>query len=103
MAAAMFSASAWSFMSCWWALLPSVANRQKNSTRKSPALKRAHPRQVDDQIPRELERICLKALSKRSSERYLTANDMANDLRQFLSQTSKNEIGDVPARPKSAD
>ena len=28
------------------------------------------PRQIDDTIPKELERICLKALSKRASERY---------------------------------
>ncbi len=31
------------------------------------------PRQYDDHIPKELERICLKALSKRASERYSTA------------------------------
>ena len=42
------------------------------------------PRQVDDGIPKELERICLKALSKRASERYTTAKDMADDLRHFL-------------------
>ena len=28
------------------------------------------PRQIDDTIPKELERICLKALAKRASERY---------------------------------
>ena len=39
------------------------------------------PRQIDDTIPKELERICLKALAKRASERYTTANDMADDLR----------------------
>ena len=39
------------------------------------------PRQIDDTIPKELERICLKALSKRASERYTTARDMAEDLR----------------------
>jgi len=42
------------------------------------------PRQVDDAIPKELERICLKALAKRASERYTTAKDMAEDLRHFL-------------------
>jgi eukaryotic-like serine/threonine-protein kinase len=42
------------------------------------------PRQIDDHIPRELDRICLKALSKRASERYSTARDMAGDLRHFL-------------------
>ena len=39
------------------------------------------PRQIDDAIPRELERICLKALAKRASERYATARDLADDLR----------------------
>src|SRR5205807_2090899 len=42
------------------------------------------PRQWDDVIPKELERICLKALQKRASERYTTAKDMADDLRHFL-------------------
>jgi serine/threonine protein kinase len=42
------------------------------------------PRQVDDAVPAELERICLKALAKRASERYTTAGDMAGDLRHFL-------------------
>lgn len=42
------------------------------------------PRQVDDTIPRELERICLKALAKRACERYTTALDLAEDLRVCL-------------------
>ena len=42
------------------------------------------PRQIDDTIPRELERICQKALAKRASERYSTARDLAEDLRHFL-------------------
>jgi len=45
------------------------------------------PRQYDDQISKEVERICLKALSKRASERYSTAKDMADDLRQFLAES----------------
>ena len=44
------------------------------------------PRQIDDSIPKELERICLKALSKRASERYTTALDMAEDLQLFLAE-----------------
>ncbi len=39
-----------------------------------------HPRSIDDSIPAELERICLKALSKRASDRYATAAEFANDL-----------------------
>jgi serine/threonine protein kinase/formylglycine-generating enzyme required for sulfatase activity len=42
------------------------------------------PRQLDDKIPRELERICLKALARRASERYTTALDFADDLEHFL-------------------
>ncbi len=42
------------------------------------------PRQIDDTLPRELERICLKALSKRATDRYSTASDLAEDLRHFL-------------------
>jgi serine/threonine protein kinase len=49
------------------------------------------PRQWDDTIPKELERICLKALSKRASERYTTAKDMADDLRHFLEQSTQDE------------
>jgi serine/threonine protein kinase len=49
------------------------------------------PRQWDDALPRELERICLKALSKRASDRYTTARDMADDLRHFLDQASAEE------------
>ena len=45
------------------------------------------PRQTDDTIPKELERICQKALSKRASERYSTARDMADELRLFLQST----------------
>src|SRR5262249_2260197 len=52
-------------------------------------------RQVDDTIPKELERICLKALAKRASERYLTARDLADDLRHFRGES-------VPAEPPRA-
>ncbi len=48
-------------------------------------------RQVDEDIPKELERICLKALAKRASERYLTARDMADDLRHFLAESIISE------------
>ena len=44
------------------------------------------PRQINDTIPKELERICLKALSKRVTDRYTTAKDMADDLRHFVGE-----------------
>ncbi|MBL8848893.1 MAG: serine/threonine protein kinase, partial [Planctomycetaceae bacterium] len=43
------------------------------------------PRMIDDQIPPELERICLKCLRKSVSERYSTANDIALELQAALS------------------
>jgi serine/threonine protein kinase/formylglycine-generating enzyme required for sulfatase activity len=59
-------------------------------------------RQIDDTIPKELERICFKALSKRASERYTTAKDMAEDLRHFL-QTAADVgvpvVGPAPVSP----
>jgi serine/threonine protein kinase/formylglycine-generating enzyme required for sulfatase activity len=42
------------------------------------------PRQVDDTIPRELERICLKALARRAADRYTTGEDLAAELRHWL-------------------
>jgi serine/threonine protein kinase/formylglycine-generating enzyme required for sulfatase activity len=53
-------------------------------------------RQIDDTIPRELERICLKALSKPATQRFTTAKDMAEELRQCLT-------GSVSDRPSSTD
>jgi eukaryotic-like serine/threonine-protein kinase len=60
------------------------------------------PRQVDDTIPKELERICLKALSKRASERYNTAKDMAEDLRVYLETTGAKVPHAAPAIPIAA-
>ena len=42
------------------------------------------PRQIDDQIPKELETICFKCLSKSVDDRYTTAKDLAEDLQSWL-------------------
>jgi tetratricopeptide (TPR) repeat protein/tRNA A-37 threonylcarbamoyl transferase component Bud32 len=42
------------------------------------------PRRLNDQIPRDLENICLKAISKEPHARYATALAMADDLMRFL-------------------
>jgi len=42
------------------------------------------PRREDATIPEELERICLKALSKRAADRYADARQMEDDLQHFL-------------------
>jgi serine/threonine protein kinase len=54
------------------------------------------PRQVDDAIPKELERICLKALARRASERYTTAKDLADDLKQWQASQARLESGPPP-------
>jgi hypothetical protein len=41
------------------------------------------PRHLDGTIPFELERICLKALSKRATDRYESTLAFANDLRHY--------------------
>jgi serine/threonine protein kinase len=53
------------------------------------------PRQIDDSIPKELERVCLKALMKRASDRYTTAKDMAADLRLIQKEDNDGKNHDV--------
>jgi eukaryotic-like serine/threonine-protein kinase len=59
------------------------------------------PRQIDDTIPKELERICLKALAKRAHDRYTTASDMAEDFRAFLQDARGAGSAPAPAVPMS--
>jgi serine/threonine protein kinase len=42
------------------------------------------PSQLHDQVPAELERICLKCLEKDPADRYTQASDLADDLQHFL-------------------
>src|SRR5690606_28853229 len=42
------------------------------------------PRTIDDHIPVELERICLKCLRRTMADRYSTAQDLSNELRAWL-------------------
>jgi formylglycine-generating enzyme required for sulfatase activity len=57
-------------------------------------------RQLDERVPKELERICLKALSKRAGERYARALDLAEELRQVTGQAEGRSEG--AARPTAA-
>jgi serine/threonine protein kinase/formylglycine-generating enzyme required for sulfatase activity len=61
------------------------------------------PRQIVYTIPRELERICLKAMAKQMSARYPTARDMAEELRLAVSDEEAS-VSCVPplAPPKPA-
>ncbi len=53
-------------------------------------------RQYDDNIPKELERICQKAITKRASERYSTTKDFSDDLRHFLAEQTVIQSGTSP-------
>jgi eukaryotic-like serine/threonine-protein kinase len=54
-------------------------------------------RQVDDTVPKELERICLKMLSKKAVDRYSTAKDAAEDLRHFPQQSAGGRVASLAA------
>src|SRR5271166_2313592 len=69
---------------------PFRADTQAELMEQVTSLEARPPRQYDDSIPKELDRICLKALSKRASERYSTGKDMADDLRHFLSEQTQS-------------
>ncbi|MDA0285200.1 MAG: serine/threonine-protein kinase, partial [Planctomycetota bacterium] len=57
------------------------------------------PRELDESIPAELERICLKALSKRASDRYATAAQLADDLLHW-NQSPQQETKELQIVPK---
>ncbi len=61
------------------------------------------PRQFVPGLPRELERICLKAMAKNMADRYTTASDLAHDLRALLRQHQDQlDLAATTARVKEA-
>jgi hypothetical protein len=62
---------------------PFLADNQRELLAQIQSQEPRPPRQLDSDIPRELDRICLKALSKRAADRYSTAQDFAEDLRHW--------------------
>jgi energy-coupling factor transporter ATP-binding protein EcfA2 len=59
------------------------------------------PRQHNERIPRELDRICLKAISKRACDRFSTAIDLAEDLRHWQ-QSPSQRVARPPAVPPAS-
>lgn len=60
----------------------------------SPLLEVPSPRLFDPTIPKPVERICLKALAKRPLDRYLTADDLAGELRAYLADEADEAARD---------
>ena len=85
------SAWAWSSTNCSRDRRPFKADTMEELLEQVINNEVRPPRQWDDTIPKEMERICLKALSKRASDRYTTGKDMADDLRHFFQQTTDDE------------
>jgi hypothetical protein len=50
------------------------------------------PRQITPQIPRELERLCLRCLAKRMTDRFSTVADFARELRGWLSRRDQGLV-----------
>ncbi len=63
------------------------------------------PREIIPEIPKELERICLKAMSTDINDRYQTAEEMLSDLKQFNKHLAKSahKMGSVAASSIDTD
>ncbi len=78
---------------------PFKGDSQKQLLNQISSVEARPPRQRNDSIPQELERICLKALSKKVSDRYTTAKDLTDDLWHFLREST--QTGSEALSPKS--
>jgi len=58
------------------------------------------PRQINDAVPKELERICLKCLSKRMTDRYNSALDLADDVRHFQNRGARGDSAGAGGPPE---
>ena len=71
--------------------LPFYTKGQSDGIRKLLERDATPPRQLNTSVPHELERICMKALAKRPSERYSSATDFANDLSIFAENAQEED------------
>ena len=81
---------------------PFTATEQAELFNEIETLDPRPPRQIDRSVPRELERICLKCLSKRRTERYNTTDDLREDLQLWLTGNASTEVPQSSTVPASA-
>jgi serine/threonine protein kinase len=74
---------------------PFRGDTQAELSSKSPATKPSPLRQYDDNIPKELERICQKAMAKRLRNDIRPPKISAEDLRHFLPSRRSSKSGHV--------
>jgi serine/threonine protein kinase/formylglycine-generating enzyme required for sulfatase activity len=77
------------------------ATARSEALRQVIAMDPPSPREVDPSIPAELERICLKALAKRATDRYTTGQELAEDLQHWLTGPVSASDRELPVLPKS--
>ena len=82
---------------------PFRADSQHELLEQITAVEARPPRQVDDAVPKELDRICLKALSKRATERYSASKDFAEDLRHWIGSQDGGRIAAKDGKSELAD
>jgi serine/threonine protein kinase/tetratricopeptide (TPR) repeat protein len=78
---------------------PSVSQLLNKVLKEEPAA----PRQLNRDVPRELEKICLKAMSKDIADRYTTAGDLAAELRDVLRKHTEKQAGGAAETKRSRE
>lgn len=94
------------FYECLVGKRPFQADEQKELLRQIVSSDPKPPRRLDATISSELERICLKCLQKRAADRYGSARELADDLREWLSHAARGPGGTAAAtatQPLSTD
>lgn len=61
-----------------------TADSRSSLLKKIASLDAKPLKQINETVPAELERICMKAIARRASDRYSAAFELATELRQFI-------------------